>query len=401
MSTVYVTIKPSKQIITHTWKTGIQKMIVGSEKRSALYTFPRLKIDTSYSFINNEISNWFERNYMFNLDELWGFPIWADETYLTSTANAGTSTLNVQEVDYRHFYNGRKCIIIDKNDWSSYEVCTISGTVASGTLPLEDNLSNTWLANNYVLPLYECRIDQEQTITKHPRDYDELSLMGVEAYESARSFTYTIPDSGATTFSGIDILSNTPVGIINRIYERPYELLQFLGIGQKYSNYVESCFPLEMSLLEIDRSTIWDIFKFFDNKMGRLYPFWVPTWNKDIIVINTITDTDTILTIQDIDYNITWLTNDVQGRFIRIRFPDKSIIYRKIVDAGPTTITLESAVGKNVSTNDLDELLISYLYFVRFESDEISMEYNPANTGAKTYMRTTLYLYGLSGENIV
>jgi hypothetical protein len=393
-----VIFRPSKQIVTHLWKTGIQKGIKGNEKRSALYTFPRLKIDTTYSFVDTSVSNWFERSYMFNLDELWGIPIWSDETYLTSQATAGTKILNVQEVDYRHFYDGRGCIITDGTD---YEICTISGTVASGTLPLESNLENTWSINDSVLPYYQARIDQEQIITKHTRDYDELSIMTVESYEASRSFTYSTPDSGATTFSGIDILSNIPVGTISRIYERPYELLQFLGIGQKYSNYVESCFPLEASLLETDRSTIWDIFKFFDNKMGRLYPFWVPTWNKDIIVTSAISDTDTLLTIQDIDYNITWLTNDVQGRFIRIRFPDKSIIYRKIVEAGPTTITLESAVGKNVSADNLNELLISYLYYVRFEADEISMEYNPANTSAKTYMRTTLYLYGLSGENIV
>ena len=57
MANVYLTLKPSKQEISHTWLTQTPGGIKGNEKRNQIYTWPRIGINTSVKTGNTNKTN--------------------------------------------------------------------------------------------------------------------------------------------------------------------------------------------------------------------------------------------------------------------------------------------------------------------------------------------------------
>ena len=109
---------------------------------------------------------------------------------------------------------------------------------------------------------------------------------------------------------------------------------------------------------------------FFDGVSGRFLGFWMPTWQRDIVVTAAIGANDTALTIEDFGYDTSWFLNDVTGRHIFVMFPDGSIRLRKVTAApSGTSITIDQKFGISASAADLSSLLVSFLLYVRFDRD--------------------------------
>ena len=282
MASFYLTIPPTANRISHIWKTNIQTTIKGVEKRSMLYTWPRVTIYNEFIADSTERINYLKRNIFRYGDVVWGIPVWMDKTLLTAQANSGQKTLNVGETAYRHFYAGRQCIIINPSNHLSYEVGTIV-TVNATSLVLLVNLTSTWAGGSLVFPLYDCRINVEQELGAEIMVPQTFQVLATEAYESVRLFTYTAPSSGADTYEGLDLFLHKMMPSAAYKYKRQYDLAQYLGIGYGYTKFDsgESAMGFRAGLIMEDREDIWTLFDFFDSKQGRLEKFWVPTWSKD------------------------------------------------------------------------------------------------------------------------
>ena len=393
----YITFKPNRQKVSHTWKTGIQKSLNGSEKRSAIQTYPRVKIDTSYGFDDHAKSMWLKTRLFHKMGEHWGVPLWADQTPITSTAAGSQSVINVTETDYRHFYVNRKGIVIDQDDWTTYEVFDID-SITSTSITISGTLVSSWAVDDIVMPLYECRISPTQMVSRRVRAFDEFSIQATEEFEGQNPFTYTLPtSSGAyTTYSGYDVFLSKPHTKIDYSFNQPYTLTQFYGLGYKETYYDtdQTNMPMKFELIENTKEEIWNWFLFFDNKMGRLETFWIPTWNKDIILTAGFSSTDTTLNMENVDYSTYWEINTLVGRHLYIQFPDKTYTIRKVDSATNTVITLDSQIGTTVT--DYLACYISFLNFSRFDIDELEINYHPNNVTATTQ----LSFYGVSEETI-
>lgn len=376
MADVYLTLRPSKQNIRHTWRTTIQKGIAGSEKRNTIFSWPRISTGISIKTATPKQSAWLRSRLYKYVDGTWGIPIWPDHTTLSSQAASGQSTLNVVDANYRHFYEDRELIIVDKSlaSFDNYEVVTI--VTASGTaITISGTLSATWPTGSFVMPVYDCRINASESIKRRTIQFDEIEIEAREAYETQRSFTYSLPSSGADTYLSYDLFLTAPIGSLKHTLNRPYNLIQYTGIGYKYGYYDETSMPLSMSFILDSMENVYNLRNFFDSKRGRLGSFWVPSWNKDIIVTAAIGAADTTLTIEDIDYSSFYLSNDIINRHIWIRFPDKTWVCRKINWASDVSIGIDSAIGTSVSTENLDKMYISFLVFCRLDLDELEIEY--------------------------
>jgi hypothetical protein len=138
-----LTIAPTKQDFSHQWKTSIQKGVKGNEKRSALFTWPRLSFSSDYNLGTYEKYSWMKRQLYANIHNLWDIPIWYDKTVLTSNAASGQAILNVESSANRHFYEGREVLL---NDNTIYETGTIlSINPANTAITLTANLTNSFL----------------------------------------------------------------------------------------------------------------------------------------------------------------------------------------------------------------------------------------------------------------
>ena len=380
MADLYNTFLPSSQMIGHLWKTSIQPGIKGGEKRNALFTWPRIKIESSYDIHEHDQMNWIFRKLYRHTHEIWGFPLWPDKTLISSQAASGQKIIDVGSTADRHFYEDREIIIVDPSDLNSYEVAEIDSMTAS-QITVKVNLLSTWAIGSYVMPVYDCRILSKNSIKREAYKHYEFIIEGTEAFESSRAFTYSLPASGADQYYGWDILLHEPVAPLEFQVEHPFSLTQFLGRGFSYSYFEDdnSHIFVSMQFKENSRSEIFSLYNFFDSKRGRFDYFWQPSWNRDIIVNAAIGAADVVLNVDDIEYPTYFLTNDYIGRHIYIRLPDKSYVCRKITGATSNTIGIDSAIGTAVSSGDLDKLLISFLHWSRFAIDELTLDYSMDN----------------------
>ena len=278
--------------------------------------------------------------------------------------------METEDPTNRHFYDGRDCIIID-ND--SYEKGTISSINSDLSITLSGNLADTWPAGSLVLPLYKFRIQSIQEIEGiQENPVQRISFDAREEFETARSFSYSLPGSGLETYLAHDLFLTPPRYAITSLCERPFELLQVLGLGYSETHYDETELGLKLSFSLINKEYTWNLLKVFDSKRGRFDAFWVPSWNKDIIVTSTIADTDTVLTVTDLKYNDYYLSNTIINRHILIRFSNISYVCRKIISTpSATSIEIDSATG----ITGLPEM-VSFLIFSRFDMDELFLDYS-------------------------
>lgn len=384
-----ITTVPTEQDFSHQWRTAIQKGIKGTEKRSALFTWSRLSLSNKFILPTYAQYSWMKRNLYKHIHDSWEIPIWYDKTILISEAAWGQAILEVEDPTDRHFYDGRDCIIINNG---FYEKGTISvvGADSNPQIILSNNLTNTWPINSLVLPLYKFRIQPTQEIRGiQENPVQAISFDALEEYETLRSFSYSLPNSGLDTYLSHDLFLAPPKHAITSYSRHPYEILQMLGLGCEMSHYDETELGLKLSYIFTNREDTWDLLKMFDSKRGRLGSFWVPSWNKDIVVTEAISAADTILTITELEYDEYYLPSDVVNRHIWFRFPDQTYACREIVGAAGIFIEIDSAIGKDVAAGDLSSMLNSFLIFSRFDVDEISFAYSvKGNNSIKTNLKT-------------
>ena len=142
------------------WKTFIQKSLTGKEVRSAIYTWPRKKLEYTVFATNYAEQAYLKRVLFKFVNEVWGIPLWQDETILLSDAPAGSSSLTA-DTTFRNFEKGGQCIIYE--DYRTYEVAEISD-ISDTSITLSSSLQNSWPAGTRVYPVLKARIKQKQQI---------------------------------------------------------------------------------------------------------------------------------------------------------------------------------------------------------------------------------------------
>lgn len=169
--------------VSHIWRTNIQRAITGREKRSALFTFKRKRVAYSTIAINRDELVWLEAMFFKYLHYQWGFPIWPDKAILDAVGNIGDNTLSIETSIYRRFEIGDECILIDKTDFRTYEVQTISGITLT-QISLVGSLTKTWEKGSFVYPVIASRISEDQVLSYQTDEVVEFSVDATETVES-------------------------------------------------------------------------------------------------------------------------------------------------------------------------------------------------------------------------
>ena len=371
--TAYLTMGMQDQQISHTWRTTIQETIEGGEKRSALFTWPRVTLDSQIQFTTDQEKTFIRAMLNREIYGFWKIPIVSDKTTLSSQAASGQPILTIAETDYRHFYEGRECVLVVPDDWESYEVLEISTIDSSTQITVTVNPVNTWPAGTLVFPLYQFRITDEQDLTSKFYTINGIDISADEAFESQRDFTYTLPTIDTDVFpvyNSLNLFLKRPRNPISETFRRPYAIMEGIGIKTPFSTYDYTRGILDRDFQFTTKKEIYDHLDFFDAMQGRLGSFYAPTWMNDIVVNAGFGSTDVTLTTKKIYFTEAELT----GKHVYIEFPDGSYATREI-SARPTetSITLDSAIGTAVT--DITLVKISFLHEVRFSQDEIKLTY--------------------------
>lgn len=380
---VYATSKIYKQNLVHSWMTSIQETICGDEKRSSLVTWPRIKLRNDLVPMTTAERRFIRASLYQSIHRIWGFPFIHDKTPLTSQAADGQAILTVAETSYRHFYDGRGCILVNPSNWELYEYAVINTVDSAIQITLASNLIGSWPVGTYVYPMYEYRIEEMQEINVSIKQLNYITLAATEVMESLRSFSYSLPSSGAPTYNSLDLFLTKPQYPATENYMHPFEHIVFFGKDFATSVYDKTRFVFNLDFIIVSRADVWDLLNFFDSKRGRFQVFYMPSWNNDIVPTAAIAADAVTLTVETLYLS----SAEIIGRHLWIRLPDQSYVCREITAVPTSTsITINSSIGTAISQTNLSKILICFLNKVRFNSDEILLEYT-ADLIAKTKLK--------------
>jgi hypothetical protein len=159
---------------------------------------------------------------------------------------------------------------------------------------------------------------------------------------------------------------------------KPYELFGDLNAYRHKSYALESSIGYEFEFLAATKAEIWEMWQFLDALRGRLNPFWIPSWHRDVVITAPFSAADTTIQIEDIEYADCWGTNSFVGRYLYIEWPDGSYVISEVEGApGSTSLQLASGIGKDGPIPS--QLLVSFLLYVRLDLDNVRAQYATAD----------------------
>lgn len=350
------------------WQTDILKS-KNNEQRLALRSAPRQVF--SYNYLLNErqfskakaiSSKWGNKIY--------GVPVWAESTYITSTLSIGQPVIyfDTRFSDYRA--NGIAVL------WSSddlYEIINIE-EVFDDRIVLSSGLENTW-SNCIIAP---CR----QGRSLNGINYSRSAVKDVRA---KAEFTITdnvdLSDEGSfITYRSAPVLTDRSV-VVGDLSEILSESLEYFDNGsgpieiETSSNILNS--TQTISFIKGTYQSIWNLRTWLHARKGRQRSFWLPSWNRDIIITNDVISTDTRITIENIGYSLYYSVKDIM-----IVLNNGTKIFKRILSGneipGGEELTLSEAIGTSFNTTDVD--FISFISHVRLDSDEITLSHDSNKT---------------------
>lgn len=363
----------SKQIVRTVWSTNVQESINAKEIRSAIFSFYRTLLTYSYLAMDLKESSYMQRIIFKNLHNVWLIPRWMDTVFLSSSAFFGNSTLVVPSTENRNFEVGAFCILF--LDMDSYEIVQIE-SMTETEIDIKDTLNNTWETGTKVIPLLKSRIGSKQSVDSVGR----TSSLKIEFLETVDPF---IIKSNSITLSYSTYLDyyvfNLKPNMQNKRkfeYDRASEISQFYGVSVSTTNQNEAGISFSNDFLFANKDEIQEFIDFFNYNKGRWGNFWIPSYEEDVQIIIPFSDSDTILFIEDINWNDYWGVNNTTGKYLNFKYADGTEIQREITEEAISgQLTLDSALGKACSSAELQFLTVSFLYFGRFDLDQVDMTY--------------------------
>jgi hypothetical protein len=305
-----------------------------------------------------------------------GVPWWPDAQPLLGDVEAGTLVIPVQTAD-RLFAAGGLLAL-----WSSefiFEALNIE-SVAADSVTVASPTQFSWTAGpaTRVLPVLLCRIPGSVEIDRHSSSIDQLEL----AFIGESGQIAPAPSCSPTQFLGFDVLEIAPnwnALPLKRRYVRslatidpkvgPIEVIDKGGtaiVGTDLPWWLDS------------HSAVTAFRAFVLRRFGQWQPFWLPTWDQDLVLAQDVAATDTGIIIQSEFYTRFLFPNASRQFLAFIPFDGSGNVYVKVATAtdngdGTESLGFGAAIGKAFSAGTT---LVSFLTFARLASDRVAIKWD-------------------------
>ena len=360
------------------WLTDVLKSRNGTEQRIRLRTHPRREFEFTYLVQNHQVRT---------LDPiLWGrqarifaIPVWTDTQRLGADINSAEVTIPINTDNLDYHVDGLGILIQDFETFETFEIQSLT----SNELTLKNPLSNGWGADTRIMPARLARLSQSTQVRRaNSRVSTGRALFRVEPNTNVTEV------DGATVYQGESVLETHPnrVRALTDDYTRTSETVDFeTGVlivddPQDFPDIIRS-----FSWLLKNKPEIFSFRQWLHARSGRLKPVWIPTFNHDVQVIDSvIASGSTVINIRDAGINLYYQARPGR-RDIQILLKDGTVFYRRVLGAtagapGEESISIDSSLGQNVNREDIRRF--SYMGLHRFESDQIEFIWH--STGVAT-----------------
>lgn len=301
---------------------------------------------------------------------VFGIPFWPDAQPITAPTDVGTSVISC-DTRHRKFLAGG--LVALWRDVSTHEAATIL-SVADDHLTTTAPLNSNWIADGrtYAIPMLTGRWDGDAS----------LARLSPTAFEAAAAFQCeSAPDVAAAALPqvyGYDVFDVEPNTAQDRVtqYTRTLQVLDF-GTGKtKAVDRSGVAIGLAKGFLwTLDgRAEIAAYRAWLALRRGQQAPFWLPTWQHDLIqAIDTPAGSASIV-VAKTGYT-RYQYPHAARRYLCVTMLDGSgtRLYRHVVTAteGDTTETLllDSALNPGAAV-PAGGAMVSFLQLVRLATDE-------------------------------
>lgn len=383
--------------------TNIITSYDGHEQRVRLRNKPRHYLTYDYSAMCMYDAHVLRGMLRMNQMDSWYLPMWHSVCYLTEDFIANGKQLRV---DPDYMYNFEECDYIEifiQDDYKQSginfvrQVASYSNGIINLKKKIEKPLSKL---NTFIYPLRKVSITPQNDLNYIYSNGSEAIInvedLGVESRVNIPNNYLTLYDTDTKNFN----IYNLPERYNNKEVFRFSP--QWIDDGSNKLNVEKNIFKLDNDVGDTyyDVKTkksydiiAWDVYfedikklnnikKFFKRMCGKYKSFYMPSWVNDFQVDIDVVGSENFL-FTNFDKLYQFYARNNRQKSIVIFLSDFTVIIRDIMSYGVETIsgvdygklTLSAPIGKNLS-KDKDIVMVSYLNLVRFDSDELQLNYS-------------------------
>lgn len=356
--------------------TDVLKSYSDNEQRRALRKDPRRALRYKALTLNARDAAGLESLLWGWQHQPFGVPWWPDSQPLTADIGAGSFVIPVATADRIFAVGGLLCIWQDEFTFEALSIQSLTSSSVTVSSPTQ----GAWTAGpqTRVMPVLLGRVPASVDVSRHSSEIDEVDLnFAGEAGQQAPN-----PSSSPTQFHGIDVLEIAPnwePAPLRRGYVRSMIVtdpkIGLIGVVDKGGTpLVTQDFPWWLDT----HPSITAFRAFLYRRFGQVRPFWVPTWDQDLVLAQAVAPSDTQFNIRS-EFYARFLFPTPARRYLAFLPVDGSApLYRKVTAAhdngdGTELLTIDSALGVAAT---VASHMISFLTLVRLAKDAVTLRWD-------------------------
>lgn len=336
------------------WYTDVIQAYDSTESRFSLRTKPRIELSYTISTSPSKFQETWNTIYA-NLRGNWAVPIWCS-TQVVSNILSTDTVIQCNTLHYQ-FNDEMALLWADESNWAFINITSQSKAVTGSINCSQIGKSFT---SAYLIPVIKGRIKGDVS--------DKTS-----GFESVFTIPYVldndlgITDTAPAQYLGYDIyttLATVKDSTMVKFNQSQHISDSIIGIQEFYTNWIKP--QLHRNILAIIKSPLemynWLLFLY--RRQGKYRPFWLPTFENNLIVKSTGTITSAIQVQAD-----SFITDNVLRNYIAI---ETDTGWTPVAISNPTVIdstTIQLNLTPIVSIPAANIKRISYLGLCRLDDD--------------------------------
>lgn len=348
------------------WMTDVMQAY-SAEQRLALRAAPRQTLQYDFQLDQQQYSRakaistqWAHRVY--------GAPIWSESTRVGNLSAGITSiAFDTTNADYR----ANDIVLVWESDekFVAAETTTMTAGGVTLKLPLDRSYSNA-----FVMPLRFARTLQGTEFSRmaHTVTRARLAFLVNNNVDLGASI-------GLPQYRGKDVMTDRSV-VLSDMSEKIVRAVDVFDNGSgPVTIDQERAYPDRTEVLSMDpqnRAEVWRMRKWLHARRGKQRTFWLPGWNRDLILLENVLASATSMTVRPIGYPLYYGVTDIM-----VQLNSGALLFNRVLSgatdpSGNEVLALEAAFGTLISVADV--ALICFIKHVRLDTDNADINHDYA-----------------------
>jgi hypothetical protein len=297
-------------------------------------------------------------------------PIWGEMERYQFLPN-GLQTFLI-DTTIRRLRIGQKAVV-----WEShlkYTVGTIVGLIA-GDITIDTPLPEDY-TNALVMPLQEAYFEADLRVPRRKADYVTATVSFI-----CTDDVLVDDDTARQSLNNEPLFIDAPelIGQSTEVYRQEFEEIDnSVGVLWRDKTMQVPTDKSFMAMTFLNAQEQYNVRKMIHGRKGKQSGFWYPTFANDLELVQDITVGDTTIVVNNVEFQ---KHHSYQFLFLLSIFSGNAVM--EVVDSvksGSTeTLALKNPVNATIPKSIVES--ISYMRFMRFDSDRIEFSFDHLNQG--------------------